>query len=225
MEYISIDNPRPESFGSFDFHSTPYSKEEFISVLKSYYSQNEVCNSDKTQYVTGCNSFKDEILNNGGAETIYDIAVGKGLNPEIVVARSLIEGYSPGTGYNYFGYSCYNTGGLAACKTFTSFSSAMETFFNNISQYDSLESMMSRYAYIGDYWYTGTHWDWGGCAYAEHIYPDALPDRVREACAHEDGYCSINDTKNCEPTTEADQEAYARWQVSKMAHVRNKIFG
>ena len=97
----------------------------------------------------------------------------------MVIARSMVEGYSPGTNYNYFGYRCFNTGGIAACSKFTSFESSMDTFFNNISsRYDSVESMMSKYAFLGQYWYTGVHWGWGGCAYAKYIYPDGIPDRV-----------------------------------------------
>lgn len=225
LDYIDAANPRPASYSNVDFNNSRYSREEFVAKMKEYYSQDGVCNSSSSQYVNGCTSFKNEILNNSGAETIYDTASSKNLNPELVVARSMLEGYSPGTNYNYFGYSCYNTGGIAACAKFTSFSAAMTTFFNNISQYDSVESMMSRYAYLGDYWYTGSHSDWGGCYYAPYIYPDGVPERVQTACAQADGVCTIAAESACVPTTQEDKDAYTRWQVEKMASVMEKVFG
>ncbi len=217
LDYIDASKPRPASYSSIDFNKSAYTKEEFASRLKTYYS-GDVCSN------SGCTSFKNEILNNSGAETIYDVAESHNLNPELVVARSILEGYSPGSNYNYFGFSCYNTGGLAACSKFTSFKSAMEAFFNNISQYDSIESMMSRYAYLGDYWYTGTHWDWGGCAYATYIYPDGVPDRVQTACSEPDGTCTIAGEAACVPTNDDDKNAYTVWQVEKMANTIEGIF-
>lgn len=216
LDYIDPENPRPMP-SEVDFHNTSYTKEEFIAKVKSYYSRVSCSKS-------GCQSFKSQILNNDGAETIYEVASSKNLNPEIFVARSILEGYSPGTYYNYFGYSCYNGQGVAACRKFTSFEAGVTEFYNNISQYDSLEAMLSRYAYIGKYWYTGKHWDLGGCAYAPYIYPDGIPGRVQEACAHPDGYCSANNTSRCTETTAEDQEAYARWQVSRMADTINSVF-
>lgn len=218
LDYIDASNPRPASFSTVDFNSTSYTREEFIARVEAFYSSKNCAKS-------GCESFKHEVTTNGGAATIYDVASSHNLNPELVVARSELEGYSPGTYYNYFGYGCTNTGGIAACYKFTSFKAGMEEFFQNISQYDSVESMMSRYAYLGKYWYTGTHWDIGGCAYATYIYPDGVPDRVSAACSQPDGYCSVQNTANCEPTTQEDTEAYTRWQVYKMATVIEGIFG
>lgn len=225
MEYIDAANPRPSSMSSVNFNQSSYSREEFAAKLKEYYSQDGICNSSSSQHVNGCTSFKNEVINRNGAYTIYDTATRKNLNPELVVGRSVLEGYSPGTSYNYFGYRCYNTGGVAACQKFTSFSSAMETFFNNISQYDSIESMMSRYSYLGDYWYTGVHWGWGGCAYAQYIYPDGVPERVATACAKPDGTCTTAGEAACVPTTQEDKDAYTAWQVYKYADVLQKIFG
>ncbi len=224
LDYVDQENPRPEGLGLVDFNNSRYSKQEFITKLNQYYSNSSVCNSNRSQFVQGCNSFKEEVLHHGGAEKIYDTASSKNLNPELVVARSLIEGYSPGKDYNYFGYNCTNTGGGRDCKHFTSFQHAMETFFNNIAQYDSVEAMMSRYAYIGKYWYTGEHPGLGGCYYAEYIYPDGVPSRVTAACNHPDGYCSAENTANCVPTTEEDQAAYTAWQAGKMAKTMEGIF-
>lgn len=225
LDYVDPNDPRPEGLGLVDFNTSRYTKEEFIAKLEEYYSEDGVCNSSSSQFVTGCTSFKNEVLNHDGAKKIYEIATTRNLNPELVVARSLIEGYSPGTDYNYFGYGCTNTGGKKACWTFTSFSAAMEEFFKNISKYESVEAMMSKYAFLGSYWYTGEHPGLGGCYYAKYIYPDGIPSRVVAACDHPDGYCSADNTANCVETTQEDQDAYTAWQVGKMASVMDKIFG
>lgn len=219
LDYIDPKNPRPSS--SINFNNSRFSKEEYVAKLNEYYS-GPVCESSKGD---GCGKFKTEIINRNGGEIIYESAVARNLNPEIIIARIISEGYSPGTNHNYFGYGCTNTGGLAACTKYATFQDAVDGFHKRISSYDSAESMMSKYSYIGKYWYTGTHWGLGGCAYATHIYPDGVPDRVSEACSHPDGYCSKDNTANCVPTTEDDQKQYATWQVSKMAKTISNVFG
>jgi len=225
LDYIDPENPRPSGGSAIDFNNSRFTKEEFIARLNSYYSKEGVCNSNKSQFVKGCNSFKEEVIGHGGAAKIYDIAKSMNLNAEIFVARSYVEGYSPGESYNYFGYNCTNTGGGKDCRAFTSFEDGASTFFRNIAQYDSAEAMMSRYAYLGDYWYTGEHPGLGGCYYAEYIYPEGVPSRVVAACAHPDGYCSKDNTANCVPTTQEDKDAYASYQVRIMAKTIERIFG
>ena len=218
LDYISAENPRPESGGEVNFNQTRYTNTEFIAVMKKYYSE-------KNPSKTGEKDFKNQILNNNGAEIIYNIGIQYNVNPEILVVRAYLEGYSPGASYNYYGYNCTNTGGLKACTKFDSFEAGVERFFKNISKYESVEAMMSRYAYLGDYWYTGNHSGLGGCYYAEYIYPEGVPLRIQEACAKPDGYCGKNNTANCLPTTEEDRQAYTNWQVRNMAQTIDKIFG
>ena len=219
LNYVDPNNPRPTGYSSISFNTTAYTKEEFVAKLKNYYSQSGICTSSNS----GCASFKKEILSNG-ANIIYDTGLSYNINPELLVARVVLEGYSPGSSYNYFGYGCTNTGGLSACYRFTSFSSSVDTWFKNASKYDSLEAMMSKYAYLGDYWYTGTNWGLGGCAYASYIYPSGIPERVSNACSKPANYCTRNSTANCTPTTEEDKSAYTAWQVQKMATVVSNIF-
>lgn len=224
LDYVDPANPRPSSSADMEFNTARFTKSEYVAILQEYYSQDGVCNSSSSQYVTGCTSFKTNVLGNG-AEEIYDVAASYNLNPELIVARVRLEGYSPGSGYNYFGYGCTNTGGLQACYTFSSFKAGVEEFFKNASQYSSLQDMMSRYAYLGDYWYTGVHWGWGGCAYASYIYPDGVPDRVTDACSKPDGTCTTAGESACVPTTQEDRDAYTNWQVSKMAQSAAQVFG
>ena len=86
---------------------------------------------------------------------------------------------------------------------------------------------MSRYAYIGSYWYNPGGSDIGGCYYAPYIYTsDNMPSRVASACAKTAPACSLDNTQNCVKTTDEDQNAYARWQVEQnMSYARELIFG
>lgn len=220
MNYIDANNPRPGSGSTcgeeVNFTSTSLTKEEFITKLENFYS-NETCNSSSSQYSRGCGSFKSQILNNNGAEIIYDVAKEHNKNPELIVARSRLEGYSPGSGYNYFGYRCYNGKSASSCRSFSSFRDAMNTFFSNADNYDTLTAMMSKYAYIGDYWYSGSSGS-GGCYYYQYIKDFMQEDRARTVgawCPQGCNSCRTNDE---------DQRAYASYQVKRMAEQINLIF-
>ena len=88
---------------------------------------------------------------------------------------------------------------------------------------------MYKDAYIGSYWYTvnasNGGWGLGGCIYANYIYPDGLPERVKEACSKPEGTCTKNSTSACTPTTEDDQAAYTNYQVQRISDVISNIFG
>lgn len=225
LDYVDPNNPRPKSSGRLNYNYSAYSSTEFATLLKNYYSRDKVCNSSSKQYVNGCNSFKSEILNNNGANILYEVASSYNINPELVVIRSMVEGYSPGTHYNYFGFTCYNTASIESCTKFSSFESSMNSFFKNLSQYTSLENMSEHYAGLGDYWYTQRSWGLGGCIYAEYIYPDGVPDRVKEICAYPEDFCTKYNTKNCFKTTDEDKAAFTAFQVRKMEEVAEKVFG
>ena len=64
---------------------------------------------------------------------------------------------------------CTNTGGLAACITYSSLEAGIKGFGNNVSKYNNLAEMMSKYAYIGKYWYNPGSWSVGGCIYFPYI--------------------------------------------------------
>ena len=191
----------------FSIKSTSLSKDAYIDAIKKY-SEN--------------NSISEDFVNKAG--DIYDLAISKNLNPELVIVRAISEGgINNTTGKNnHWGIGCTNTGGLSACHNYNSFIDGVEGFLNNISKYDSLESMMSKYAYIGKYWYNPGSAGKGGCYYHKIIYPDGIPERVKTACS--DKYKGCSGSK-CVKTTTEDQQAYAKWQVNKMAEHREKVFG
>lgn len=222
-QYVSQENPRPNGSSNVPFNNSSYTKEEFVARVKAYYTQDNVCSSSNSSYETRCNSFKNDILTY--VEDLYTIGTSQNINPELFVARSLLEGYSPGTGYNYFGYTCYNTSS-GSCTTFTSFKVAANTFFSNASQYTSLEGMMSRYAYLGDYWYNPGSSSVGGCYYKNYVYPDGVPSRVEDACSKsKEGSCDVGSTNTCVATNDEDKAGYTAFQVRRMEEVIEMIFG
>ena len=189
----------------FTISSTSLSKNEFKSKLEEFASSH---------------SSMKIFANN--ADNIYDLAMAYNRNPELVVIRAWVEGGGKATGsYNYWGIGCYNGAGLSACNSYGSFNKGVVAYLKNISKYDSLKDMMSKYAYIGKYWYNPGSSSLGGCYYAEYIYPDGMPSRVAKAC-REGATCSGS---SCVKTKDEDQEAYAEYQVNNMAKVRKTIFG
>lgn len=193
--------------------ATTLTKEEFVAKLESYYGSNN------TSYGT---MFKEN------AGKIYDLATRNGINPELIVVRADAEGYSPvsqgfGTYYNYWGIGCYNNQPLSKCISYDSFDDGVLGFINNISQYDSLSSMMKKYAYIGDYWYNPGNAGSGGCYFYPYIKKYMSASRASEI----EPYCEKGKTcsgEECLKTNDEDQLAYSMYQVEIMASRRNSIF-
>lgn len=213
-EFIAVnDEGGSNACEAMSISSTSLSKSDFVSKLETYYSS-----TSATYAVT----FKDN------ASTIYDLAVSNGINPELIVVRASLEGYSPASqGYpnyfNYWGLRCYNNAPLSSCASYSSFQDGVLGFINNVSQYASLSSMMLKYSYIGAYWYNPGDWGSGGCKYYPYIKKYMSASRSSEvavACSS-DKTCSGS---NCLATTDEDQLAYSMWQVEKMAEQRNSIF-
>ena len=157
------------------------------------------------------------------ADTIYKISVNNNTNPEMIMIRAAVEGFSPGASRNnYWGLGCTNTGGINACITYSSFSNGVLGYINNISKYATIEDMMSKYAYIGAYWYSPGGSGMGGCYYYPYIKKYMSSERasiVGNACSKS---CSGT---SCLATTTEDQKAYTSYQVEKMVAVRSSIFG
>lgn len=217
LDYVDPKNPRPVASSSsmVDFHNTVLTKEEFIAKLTKYYTN---ATSDRK----GFEPFKNEILNNNGAEIIYDTGVKYNINPELLSARCHLEGYSPGTNYNFFGWSCNNEH-PENCSSFISFSDAVDHFFKGGSNSTSLEEWMFKYAYIGKTWLNPGNSGDGGCYYYNSIKEFLSPERSEEvaaACAS-DKPCSGSE---CLPTTNEDQDAYRKYQVKNMKTMIDAMF-
>ena len=213
-EFIVVDKTgESNACEAMSISSTSLSKDQFVSKLESYYG------NSSASYTT---LFKEN------AGSIYDLAVNNGINPELIVVRASLEGYSPASQgyssyYNYWGIRCYNNQPLSTCASYNSFQDGVLGFINNVSQYSSLSSMMQKYAYIGSYWYNPGNAGSGGCYYYPYIkkYMSASRSSEVETACNSSNVCSGS---NCMKTTDEDQLAYSMWQVEQMANQRNTIF-
>lgn len=193
----------------FTLTATSLSRDEYISAIKNYSSKTTIA----SEFVTH-------------AGTIYDRATAKGINPELVIIRAIAESGAsrPSASYNYWGMGCSNTGGGSDCHSYSRFMDGVDEYIENISKYNSLTDMMSKYSYLGDYWYNPGDAGTGGCYYASFIY-DTIPARVKTACSS-GKTCNLDNKSGCTKTTDEEREQYTKWQVEKnMASIREKVFG
>ena len=190
--------------------TTSLSRTEFIEKVEEYYEQSSNSNLQV---------FADN------ASLIYDNAVASEVNPELVVVRAILEGFSPGADYNnYWGINCTNTGAGKDCFTFNSFNGGIIGFVQLVSEYNNATEMMTNYAYLGDYWYNPGSNSMGGCRYSKQtseFLSEQRANEVARACA-EDKACSGED---CLKTEDEDQQAYIAWQVKRLVEVRQQVFG
>lgn len=196
---------------TFSLTTTTLTKEEFVSKVENYDYKSE--NKDKME---------SWALFEKNAGLIYDIATSNNVNPEMIIVRGILEGFSPGIAkHNYFGITCYNLQ-PEKCSVYKTFDEGIMGFINVLKKYDSFESFAGRYAYLGDYWYNPGGSGSGGCYYAKEIYPDGLDEYVTQACSSAYRNCH---GAGCMPTREEDKKAYNRYQGRNMTKQREKIFG
>ena len=200
----------------FPMKTTTLSKDDFVSLVE--------------QNLTSPIAASSVIRNNAGK--IYDIATDNNVNPELVVVRADMEGYSGGIN-NYWGIGAY--GGENGFN-YDTFDEGVLAFVNLVSKYSTVREMMSTYAHIGKYWYNAGDWGLGGCQYID-IIKDYYTDssryaEVKKICdknncpwKKENGKITVIDPSKCTLTNEMDQDAYAGWQSQTMIDRRQKIFG
>lgn len=189
----------------FSLTTTTLSKSEFVSKVEAH------SNSDEAWPLFQQNAGK-----------IYDLAVSNNVNPEIIIVRAILEGFSPGgRKHNYFGITCYNKQ-PEKCSSFATFDEGILGFIQVIQRYDSFSSFAQRYAYLGDAWYNPGGSGDGGCYYASYIFPDGMDEYVQVACSSAYKNCS---NSQCLPTRDKDKEAYALFQAQKMFDKRKEVFG
>ena len=209
------------SCSDFPMKASTLSKSEFISLME----KNLIAKHGSTE---ATNLFVKK------AGTIYDIATKNNVNPELVVVRAIAEGFTPGVrSNNFWGLAVYN--GQNSGAVYSSFSEGVLAFVNNVSQYNTIVEMMSKYAYIGKYWYNAGSNSLGGCQYASYMYEfyddESRAKEVEKICAKNacpytmsGGTATAVNPSKCTPTTDEDQLAYAKFQASNMAKIRTSIF-
>ena len=189
----------------------------------------------REEFIASVMSNVNEGAFKSNAGKIYDISIANNFNPEMVVIRARAEGFSPGgSTYNFWGLACYNGTKAENCKSYPSFDAGVLAFIDNIKShnYGTAYQMMMKYSYIGKFWFntsddnrenTGN----GGCYYFPHIrefMSATRAEEVAQACVS-GKWCKVDGSGDCLPTTDEDQSAYAKWQVSKMSQLRSQIFG
>lgn len=198
-------NNNKTNCSDFSLTTTTLSKSEFTSSVRNYQDSHE-----------------DWALFQTNAEKIYDMAIENNVNPEIIIVRAILEGFSPGgRKHNYFGINC-NNGHPENCSVFSSFDEGILGFINVVHGYDSFVQLSNRYAQLGEIWRNPGDWGNGGCVYAPSIYPDGLDAYVIEACGAAYAGCSGS---SCMPTRQQDKEAYALYQSKSMTKKRLEVFG
>ena len=215
---VKSTNTNPTTAGnpgsiSTKFDGTKLNKEQFVSKVSSYCSLHP-------------NEIASEMCNN--LNIVYSTSKSSNVNPELVIARAMVEGNDPGISkHNYWGMGCTNTGGIEACFTYSSLQAGIKDFGKNVSKYKNLAEMMSKYAYIGKYWYNPGSWGIGGCKYFPYIKKYMSTERqsiVTNICS-KSTKCNKKGG-DCTKTTPEDQNAYATWQVKdKLGPYMCKVFG
>lgn len=180
----------------------------------------------KSEFVSRVNAFHDShsawSLFQENAEFIYDVALENNTNPEMIIVRAILEGFSPGgSKHNYFGITCYN-GQPERCTSYSSFEDGILGFIEVLQRYHTFIELSGRYAFLGNNWYNPGNSSDGGCYYAPYIYPDGLDEYVSEACGPAYSNCSGS---GCLPTRQEDRDAYALYQGQNMIEMREKVFG
>ena len=194
--------------GDISLTNTKFSREEFIEKVKSF-------NSGYSSYKI----FKEN------AGLIYDISVKNNFNPEMVVIRAQLEGYSPGTSYNYWGIGCANNH-PERCGKYGSFDEGVLAYITTAQKINStsLYQMQYKYSYIGSNWFNPGDSRNGGCHYFKYVKKYLSEDRASTV----EPYCAPGNTcsgSNCLKTTDEDQAAYTRWQMENSLITREQIFG
>lgn len=191
------------------------------------------------QFKMGTNYAADDysILGTWDLDLVYNEAVANNINPELLVIRAISEGFSPynknHNNYNYWGLGCANNTGV--CEHYSSMAAGIAGFASaqSVRNANSLEDMMSSYAYIGRNWYTRTegadnYWSDGGCPYFPYIRKYMPMERQTEVARYCENplYSCINDsTPTCFPTISVDQTAYTMYNIQDMNDNWDKYFG
>lgn len=213
----------------FPMSTTSLSKSEFRELLET----NLTPTSGKVKERDGIAVFIEN------ADTIYEIATENNINPELVVVRAVLEGFTPGfeggvQTNNYWGLGVGN--GAHDGIHYESFDAGVLGFVKNVSQYSTVAHMMSKYAYIGDYWANAGDNSLGGCTYVTYMQPhyenkeraaEVLEICSRNSCPYaydELGIAYVINPSSCEPTNADDQLAYGGYQAESMVSKRQTIF-
>lgn len=170
---------------------------------------------------------------------VYKYSVKYNVNPELVVIRAIVEGFSPySQGYpnynNYWGVGCYNGAPLSQCSRYIDFEDGVKGFATipSVLNSDTVEQMMSNYVYIGAVWYDYDHSGTGsgGCHYIEpeyeylKAYSKERADLVLKTCNSPTYRCSGPGDPGCLVSIDIDQQAHADYNSADMNRLYDEIY-
>ncbi len=213
--FVSIDNPRPTGLAgglsNIALNDTSLSRSEFVDKASNY------------GQLYGGSNYSRYISPN--LSEIYSSSLRHNINPELVITRAVVEGYSPGgASNNLWGIGCYN-GCSSCCNVYPSLDAGIKAFADIVNSYGSIEAAFAKYAYIGAHWYNPGSWSNGGCPYYPYVskyLSAARSSQVAAACSG--SYCGVGGGAGCMATTTEDQNAYTSFQLEKMNSVHAEIF-
>ena len=191
-----------------------------ISISKSDFNKATRDHLNKLGSSSSCAAMKDWDL-----DKVYEISASNGLNPEFVIIRALKEGCSPYskglTSYNnYWGIGCYNGASLSKCTSYSSFENGVKGLSNLkiVKESNTLFELMSKYAYLGDFWFNPGNSGDGGCYFFSSIKKYMTADRVStvETYCAAGKSCKKGGKGECLATTDEDKKAYTKYLCEDM---------
>ena len=222
--YLSPTNTNANIYNAVKIGGSMYGDGSFCGDIPLFET-----NLSRQEFIDAVNNKVNSEVFKKNAGKIYDISIKNDFNPEMVVIRAKLEGNfkEQGGSNNYWGLACYN--GTSKCADYSSFDQGVLAFINNIKghNYTSAYNMMLKYSYIGKYWFNPGGSGLGGCHYFEHVRNNMSEERaseVEQACQSGKS-CTKDGVGDCLKTTDEDQQAYAKYQVSLLAAEREAIFG
>lgn len=211
-----------ESTSCLQVHGVPIKRQEFKDAVEAFVAK-----------------YPSSHLKDWDLDEVYTVAARNNINPELLVVRALIEGFSPrysncstcSTNENYWGLGCGNDESLDDCEHYTTMAAGIAGFASasSVRNANTIEQMMGTYA-VQTTWYNpgGTY---GGCYYLEPEKP-YMTNRARIAqleayCADPVGNrCTQNGHEAaCLPATPDDQLAHVRYNLRDMNAYFSEIFG
>ena len=179
-----------------------------------------------------------KVMKSWDLDLVYDLSVKNNLNPEFVIIRADKEGCSPYskglTSYNnYWAIGCTNGSKLSqACTKYSSFEKGITGLANLkiVKESNTLEELMSKYAYLGDFWFNTEdntkNTSLGGCYFFPYIKEYMSSERVSvvsQACV-KGKWCRKGGKGDCLKTTDEDKKAYTKYLCKDMDTMYNKVY-
>ena len=202
----------------------------------------------KSQFIEATNEYIKkggrgaENLQKWDLNEVYKYSVKYNINPELIVIRAIVEGFSPSfydsryaSYYNYWGIGCGNSKPLSSCSDYENFEMGIKGFasLDIVANADTIEEMMGRYAQIGAVWLDRVHGGSGagGCYYidAEEPYIRAISparaDLVRRTCDDPNYICtSASDSRCLRTIWDIDQQAHVDYNCREMNALFDEIY-